>query len=428
MAITKSEALRSNTDASLNYMTQSKKVDVNRELLGLSYAVSPEKTDGGQLVSVQNLDSIETAAKEMRQLRERFGKTKGREGYMCYQSFAPGEITPELAHRIGVQLAAEVWPDYQVVVATHIDREHIHNHFVFNSVCMTDGHKYRENFTDYYRLRDTSDRLCKENGLSVIVPGERKTGKREIAKADAARAVAIATDVNELAQILAQSGYTLKVNPKHERIIVTHPEIDKPVRIGKRIEILEQLRQNKVSLPTAGPQAAFVSPPTVSSPAAVRPMRTRRMVAPLRPKACVHGLRARYLRYLYLLDAVQRKPQYYQQHLGLRQEVKRLHTISAQLTFLSTHKINSMAELNTYLADGKAQVSALYKERARLYRQAEKTPLPERGGITAAISEKTAQISEKRKDVNHCQAIAKRQRNMTRNQEIQKQIQKEREM
>ena len=111
-----------------------------------------------------------TAREEMLSVKKRFGKETGTVAYHGYQSFAPGEATPEIAHEIGVKLATKLWGEkYQVVVATHLDKEsHLHNHFVVNTVSFKDGIKYHRTAKDYYDMQVLSDELCREYCLSVI--------------------------------------------------------------------------------------------------------------------------------------------------------------------------------------------------------------------------------------------------------------------
>ena len=103
-------------------------------------------------------------------VKRRFGKEDGTAAYHGYQSFAPGEATPEMAHEIGIKLAERLWGNkYQVIVATHLDREnHLHNHFVVNTVSFIDGIKYYRSAKEYHDMQNESDKLCREYGLSVI--------------------------------------------------------------------------------------------------------------------------------------------------------------------------------------------------------------------------------------------------------------------
>lgn len=150
----------------------------------LDYCMQEAKTmnDGHKLVS--GIDCMpETAYSDMMATKKRFGKTDGREYYHILQSFAPDEvITPEEAHRIACEYAQEQFKGYELIVATHVDRDHIHSHIVLNSVSHIDGKKYHSDKNNIPRLREASDALCMKHGLSVIGKTEnglRKMGTRE---------------------------------------------------------------------------------------------------------------------------------------------------------------------------------------------------------------------------------------------------------
>ena len=143
----------------------------------LDYIENPDKTDGKMLISSFGC-SYETADIE-------FGYTlsqaldKGNNlAFHLIQSFAPGEVDYEKAHEIGKQLADAVTKgQHEYVVTTHIDKGHIHNHVIFCAVNFVDHHKYNSNKRSYYGIRNMSDKLCRENGLSVVVPGKGSKGK-----------------------------------------------------------------------------------------------------------------------------------------------------------------------------------------------------------------------------------------------------------
>ena len=150
----------------------------------LDYCMQEAKTmnDGHKLVS--GIDCLpETAYSDMMATKKRFGKTGGREYYHILQSFSPDElITPEEAHRIACEYAQEQFKGYELIVATHVDRDHIHSHIVLNSVSHIDGKKYHSDKNNIPRLREASDALCMKHGLSVIEKTEnglRKMGTRE---------------------------------------------------------------------------------------------------------------------------------------------------------------------------------------------------------------------------------------------------------
>lgn len=141
----------------------------------LNYMEQDYKTEKQYYVTGLNCEPA-IAAKQMIQTKLQYQKTGGILAYHAYQSFAPGEATPETAHAIGVKLAQELWGDrFEVVVSTHVDKRHLHNHFVLNSVSFTDGKRYYDNHKTYDHMREVSDALCRENSLSVI--DHPKTGR-----------------------------------------------------------------------------------------------------------------------------------------------------------------------------------------------------------------------------------------------------------
>ena len=171
-----------------------------------------------------NCRSAETAFDAMRKTKEKFGKTGGVLGYHFIQSFAPGEATPEQAHEIGKQLADEVLQGkYSYVLTTHIDKGHVHNHLIFCAVDMVNHRKYNSNRQSYAYIRRTSDRLCREHGLSVVQPSRDKgksyaewdagrKGKSWKAKLKAAIDAVIpqAKDFDDFLRLMAAQGYEIK--------------------------------------------------------------------------------------------------------------------------------------------------------------------------------------------------------------------------
>jgi len=156
MAVTKTHPIKSTLKAAIDYIC------------------NPEKTDGKLLVSAYGC-AAETADIEFSWTR-RHAIDKGTNlGRHLIQAFQPGEVTPEQAHEIGMELAKEILGGkYEFVLTTHIDKDHVHNHLIFNAVSFADHKHYHSNKRSYHDIRRTSDRLCKEHGLSVIIPGQDK--------------------------------------------------------------------------------------------------------------------------------------------------------------------------------------------------------------------------------------------------------------
>lgn len=189
----------------------------------IDYICDPSKTDGKLLVSTYGC-TAETADIEFGWTR-RHAIDKGTNlGRHLIQAFQPGEVTPEEAHEIGMQLAKEILGGkYEFVLTTHIDKGHIHNHLIFNAVSFTDHKYYHSNKRSYHFIRRTSDRLCQEHGLSVIVPGQDK-GKSYIEhtaakagicykarlKAAIDRLIPTCSDLEDLLSRLQCEGYEIK--------------------------------------------------------------------------------------------------------------------------------------------------------------------------------------------------------------------------
>ena len=193
----------------------------------IAYILNPEKTDEKLLVSSYGCAS-ETAAREFewtRKIAEQKGMNPVRIiARHVIQSFEIGEVTPELAHEIGKQFADEILGGkYEYVLTTHIDKDHVHNHLIFNAVDFVDYHAYKSYKRIYYDMREVSDRLCKENGLSVIPPSQNKgmgykeyteakrgTSWKQKLKQTIDRIVITAKDYDDFLRLMQEAGYAIK--------------------------------------------------------------------------------------------------------------------------------------------------------------------------------------------------------------------------
>ena len=134
----------------------------------IDYVKRCDATSEGEYVTAINC-MRETAFEQMIMTKKQFGKTEGYIAWHGYQSFKPGEVSPDECHQIGIEYAKEMWGDrFQIIVTTHLDKDHLHNHFCFNSVSYRDGKKYNFSKKERQRMMEVSDRICKEHGLSII--------------------------------------------------------------------------------------------------------------------------------------------------------------------------------------------------------------------------------------------------------------------
>ena len=205
MAVTKTHPIKSTLKAAIDYIC------------------NPEKTDGKLLVSSYGC-AAETADIEFAWTR-RHAIDKGTNlGRHLIQAFQSGEVTPEQAHEIGMELAKEILGGkYEFVLTTHIEKDHVHNHLIFNAVSFADHKHYHSNKRSYHYIRRTSDRLCKEHGLSVIIPGQDKgksyiehqaaqngTSYKAKLKAAIDRLLPACSNLEELLRRLQREGYEVK--------------------------------------------------------------------------------------------------------------------------------------------------------------------------------------------------------------------------
>ena len=233
MAYTKILVVHNRLDKSVDYAQNEEKTSLET---AIDYALNRDKTERTCFETAINCDR-DTVYADMMDTKRRWGKEgRKRKGYHIIQSFAPGEVTPEQAHAVGVELARRLLGDrYEVIVATHLNKEHLHSHIVFNSVSFVDGMMYRDTKKDYYQgIRGTSDAICQEYGLSIIDPeskgkqysewqAERK-GKptlRGLVRQDIDAALFRAYTMKTFWQELNRLGYAVKRGPnvKHTRQI-----------------------------------------------------------------------------------------------------------------------------------------------------------------------------------------------------------------
>lgn len=360
-----------------------------RQMQGLSdviaYAMSSKKTqptNESAEVMQQFVSGINcypsTAREEMLAVKRRFGKEDGTVAYHGYQSFAPGEVTPELAHQIGIELAQQLWGDkYQVIVATHLDKDnHIHSHFVVNTVSFIDGIKYHRTEKDYYEMRKASDELCREYRLSVIEnpqPGkskqygewraeqEQRPTWRGIVRTDVDESIRKAMTERQFFDNLRKKGYEIKTG---KDISVRPPSKPRFVRLARNfgedysIEGIRKriLEQNRRILPEPEPK------PKVYHAKLKGSFQTTKKIT---------GFRALYLHYCYLLGCFPkgRKPNNKRIHFLLREDLIKLDAITKEVRLLAEHRIDTAQQLSSYKSELESRVEILTTARRKLYRQ-----------------------------------------------------------
>ena len=233
-------------DRSIEYVKDKEKTTQKADSLeaAIDYAMNRTKTE--QAVFEDTIGCTnENAYADMVATKKRFHKMGGVEGYHLVQSFAEGEVTPELAHLIGQELADRLLKgQYEVVITTHLNTRHYHNHIVWNSVSMADGRKYHSNAKSYYtEIRKISDELCRKYGLSIIESDQKKSipyvqwkaeqeGKptwRTAIRLDIRESVQESYSWSQFLKEMEKRGYTWKLNRKY--IALKAPGMERYIRL-----------------------------------------------------------------------------------------------------------------------------------------------------------------------------------------------------
>ena len=355
-------------------------------------------------------------------------RTTGRVSYHGFQSFREGEVTAETAHEIGVKLAERLWGDrYEVVVATHCDTDHYHNHFVFNAVSFVNGHKYGDKRSDKNAVREESNRICREYGLSVI---EEPFGKRRpwqeyaaaqegkptlhsLIRADIDRAAAASVTAPEFFRSLERMGYELSLYDSDGRPLRC-PALRPPGaegffgfhKLGGREytleEILERVADNyrrRVPFPE-------------SERRILRAYRER-----YQPRGKASGLYALYLKYCFELHILVKHPASVRQlPFSVREDLIRLDRLDAQARFLAENGIGTVGDLNAFRESREREygrVKETWAELVRAEQRKETARDPER---LAGVKEKRAEAGRKmrkiRQEIRLCGEIEERSRTM----------------
>ena len=336
----------------------------------LDYAANLDKTEKSCFES-SFACTLETAFADMRQTKERWHKMGGVQGYHLVQSFAAGEVTPELAHQIAKELADRVLGgQYEYVIGTHLNTGHIHSHIVWNSVSRIDGKKYHSNGKSYVtEIRAVSDELCRKYKLSVIDTENSNHVAKPYAEWLAEKngqptwRTAIRQDVDEAIRqsltwwqflsAMERKGYEVRMGRKYP--VLRPPGKERFVRfktLGKRYT--PEAIQTRILYPQFN--RCFVE----NSPR----VQYSRLHSGKKPRRKLTGLRALYYRYLYELGALPRKPR--RPSYAVRQDAYKLDQRIRQMEFLSKHNIDTLAQLETYRQALQTEIGQLQTKRKQL--------------------------------------------------------------
>ena len=406
MATTSIWAVKKRLDHVIDYTTNPDKTSKEdyKELHNvIEYATASYKTEEQLYVTALNCNK-DNVYEDMMFTKKRFDKTDGILGFHAFQSFAEGEVTPEIAHEIGIKLANELWGDkFEVVVSTHLNTNHIHNHFCINSVSFIDGKKYYNNRHTYALMRQTSDSLCREYNLSVIE--EKPCGKHNIdytkyykeqvkksnyysnIKDDIDYAIEQAYNYKDFIGIMMKMNY--EVIDRSGKLSVRPFNRKRNIRIERAFGDDYTIKNiNERIFNTESVRVPFPKVRTLSG----RYKRYSRNKK-IRNKRKMTGIRALYFHYCYLLKIYPKTKKIMSKEL--REDIKKMESISNEARFLCKNNIQTAQELFSYKASSIKKKNELKSKREYQWRKYKKVKTDEeKQKIKEDINKMTKEINE----------------------------------
>ena len=425
MAVTKIWNIRGRAESPLEYITNPEKTlreftESEKQALAdvIAYAADEGKTEQFFYTTGINC-SVEFARDQFNATKIRFGKTGGNVAYHAYQSFREGEVTPDEAHAIGVQLARELWGDrFQIVVATHVNTKCTHNHIVINSVSFKDGLKFHDCKDTYRQLKEASDRICLERGLSIVENPKGKGVNQYVYKMEKAgmptryniarqaidEAVSLSLNIEEFKYELRKRGYSYRFDPQRKYWTITPPVGRKPIRIHKlgddysRESIERRIYDNDPSVRTERLRQQYRQPNNYN---------LRRRIDRIMGRS---GLEKLYLRYCYELGYL---PKYQQNptklHILLKEDLLKCDQYSEQAKLLSRYHVDTEKDLTDLMENIEGRIKVLSLDRDELRRTMRRVlPESEISDAKGRIKYLTAEIRELRHELKVCGDIQHR--------------------
>lgn len=384
----------------------------------MKYATNGDKTEKQFFVTGVNCD-IATARDEMLIAKAQWNDESEIVCYHGFQSFKSGELTPEQAHEVGVKLAEKMWGDrFQVIVATHLNTDCLHNHFVVNSVSFADGMHYHDNKANLRLLRQRSDELCREYALSVIEhPNGRKKPyalyqaekqgfptRDNVARQAVDEAISKSFTLKDFDRLMAEMGYKCSFDPNRKYWTIIGRGWKRPKRLYKLGEdytnerIMERIRENSYAVKFA----RFTEPQ--------KQIKVYRLKGSLSGARKIGGLRGLYLHYCYKLGILPkgRKQNYAKLHYLLKDDLMKMDAITKEARLLCRCHIDTAEQLLLYQGSLESEKNELTEQRKGLYSLSRKVSGEEKEAVKTQISDISKRLGEIRKEVRLCEGIAAR--------------------
>ena len=443
MATTKIWPVHDSLKRLVDYAGNPEKTEYSDLRQALHYAADPEKVSGEErmfFVTGINCEAGSVYA-QMTAVKKRFGKDDGNVAYHAYQSFKPGEVTPEQCHAIGLELARELWgSDYQVLVATHLDRNHLHNHFLLNSVSFRTGKKFNCKKSVYDQMRKASDRLCQEHDLSVVKNPKGHTPRslyfaeknNEPTRYNLMReaidfALESCIDYDQLKRALADQGYVLEANPKRKYATIRSIHARKATRLYRLGEdydipaIVDRIENNRYRY-AHDLRFRDYEPLQLDR----RPRQRYYCIGNVKTAKKVGGLRGLYFHYCYRLGILPKGRGQPPLSPEMREACRQLDSITKQAQLLVEQKFETTEDVERFISQTNNSMAALTEKRQKCYNRLRRcADTGEINTIKEARDRLTKALALFRQDVKTAQAILDRSEIMKANLAAEEHLRRE---
>ena len=386
MGITKIWAIKDSLSRVVGYAENAEKTEFSDMQQVLHYAQNDEKVTSGpeKTMYVTTLHCRrDHAYEDMQYVKRHFNKTGGNLAYHCVQSFKTGEVSPELCHRLGVELAKRMWGDrFQVLIATHFNTGTYHNHLVINSVSYKDGQKFNCDKRAFYRMREISDALCREHNLTVIEHPKGKTARSlyfaekqgeptryNLMRQTIDECIGVSSDFDYFLKSLIRRGYVLDCAPNRKYPTIRAIGSKKPVRLyhlgeGYSVpEIQKRIHQLALKIRYPAYQADYHRYKALQR----IPIRKQKMQGSFQNTKKITGFRALYLHYCYFLGLIPKKRKRAPLSPELREACRRTQQLSQQLILVHQAQLHTQADVEQFLDAIAQNIQQLQSQRTHCY-------------------------------------------------------------
>lgn len=372
MATTSLWPIKKTINNTIEYVENKDKTQIHISDLSstIDYASNKNKTEEQFYVTGINCDS-NNVYQDMMLVKKAYNKIDNIQGFHGYQSFKEGEVTPDVAHKIGIQLANEMWGDeFQVVVTTHLNTNHVHNHFVVNSISMKDGHKYNYSNHEMARLRQTNDFICKEYGLSYL---EEKVTRKKFdfskyinhdnysTRTQRDIDIAIKNSFNYQDFINTMKKMNYEVIERYGKLSVKHANMKRNIRIERQFGEDYTIDNIYRRITEEVPDKLTTEELTTYNYHKNKFYKNK------------HSLGAMFLYFIFRIKIYEKSPRNYPISEEMKKEINKMELYNLELRFMDENRIDSYEDLHCYKVICKEALDDLVYARKRTYEEKSKS-------------------------------------------------------